>query len=104
MFNSLIQIREYGIIAEGIRLQQDSSDFREIHTTTFSNLIRFIEEQSSKPDFEHAFVIFRKSGRRHIRVKNYVGVIETSSGATLEILPKLFNDTGGINIAKSKSN
>ena len=102
MLNSLIQIREYGIIAEGIRLQQDSSDFREIHTTTFSNLIRFIEEQSSKSDFEHAFVIYRKSGRRHIRVKNYVGVIETSSGTTLEILPKLFNDTGGIIIAKSK--
>jgi 5-methylcytosine-specific restriction enzyme subunit McrC len=103
MLKSLIQIREYGTIAEGKRLQQDSPDFREIDTTTFSNLIRFIEEQSSKSDFEHAFIIYRKSGRRHIRVKNYVGVIETSTGTTLEILPKLFNDTGGINIAKSKA-
>jgi 5-methylcytosine-specific restriction enzyme subunit McrC len=102
MNKSLIQVREYGVVAEGIRLQQDSADFREVDSTTFSNLMSFIEQQSSKPDFEQAFVIYRKSGRRYIRVKNYVGVIETSSGTTLEILPKLFNDQGGINLTDSK--
>ena len=102
MNNSLIQVREYGVVAEGIRLQKDSADFREVDAATFSNLMSFIEQQSSKQDFEQAFVIYRKSGRRHIRVKNYVGVIETSSGTTLEILPKLFNDQGGINLTDSK--
>ena len=102
MFNASIQIREFGVVAEGVRLQRDTPDFREVDTTTFSALLRFIEEQSFRPEFEQAFTIFRKGRRRYIRVKSHVGVIETSNGCILEILPKIYNENGGLVVAQCR--
>ena len=36
------------------------------------------------------FSIFSLGKKLQIKTKNYVGVIETSKGLTLEILPKIF--------------
>ena len=50
----------------------------------------FIEENQNQDDFDKAFSIYQKKGKRFIKVKNYVGVIETKQGVVIEILPKTF--------------
>jgi 5-methylcytosine-specific restriction enzyme subunit McrC len=102
MPSSLVQIREYGVVAEGILHSDDSPDFREVDKPTFRSLLGFIEDRSSNQEFEQAFTVYRKSGRRYIRVKSYVGIVETSTGITLEILPKIFGGDGELNAQECK--
>ena len=83
-------IREFGVISDGLCKNPYSSDSIEVDQKTFESLANFIEENYENKDFESAFLIFKKKGRRHIRVKNYVGVIETKDGVAIEILPKTF--------------
>lgn len=85
-------IREYGVISDGLLSNPYNSDSIEVDSETFSSLSNFIEENFENKDFDAAFLIFKKRGRRHIRVKNYVGVIETKQGVVLEILPKIYKD------------
>lgn len=100
---SLFIIREYGVISEGILGNPYSSDDIEIDESSFNSITNFIEENSENRDFDNAFSIFKKGMRRHIRVKNYVGVIETKQGVVIEILPKIYknSETCSINVAKS---
>ena len=91
---NVITIREYGVISEGIINQPYNSKSKEIDSKSFNSLINFIEENSFNEDFEKAFQIFRKKNRRHIRVKNYVGTIETKQNTVLEIIPKIEINTG----------
>lgn len=59
----------------------------------FDDLFDFImQNQEEKKDSERMFSIFYKKKKRQIKTKNYVGVIETFRGLTLEILPKIFFD------------
>ena len=51
-----------------------------------------MQNQEEKKEGERMFSIFSKGKKRQIKTKNYVGVIETSKGLTLEILPKIFFD------------
>ncbi len=100
---SLYMIREYGVISEGTFGNPYSSDDIEIDETSFNSITNFIEENSENREFENAFLIFKKGRRRHIRVKNYVGIIETKQGVAIEILPKIYknSDTSSIKDAKS---
>lgn len=90
---SLYTIREYGVISEGSLGNPFSDDSIELDNTSFHSIKNFIEENSENSDFDNAFSIFKKRGRRHIRVKNYVGVIETKQGVSIEILPKIFKNS-----------
>ena len=59
----------------------------------FDDLFYFImQNQEEMKEGERMFSIFSKGKKRQIKTKNYVGVIETSKGLTLEILPKIFFD------------
>ena len=49
-----------------------------------------MQNQEEKKEGERMFSIFSKGKKRQIKTKNYVGVIETSRGLTIEILPKIF--------------
>ena len=96
------QIREYGVISNGCLGSPYSAGSIEIENDSFISLTEFIEENSDDPDFENAFQIFQKKGRRHIRVKNYVGVLETKEGVSIEILPKIYNGKNDISDSMAK--
>jgi 5-methylcytosine-specific restriction enzyme subunit McrC len=89
---SVHQIREFGIISVGNDSKSFGSNELEIDKSLFDELISFIEANEQNSEIDKAFSIFRKNGKRFIRVKNYVGVIETRSGLVLEILPKTYLD------------
>lgn len=100
--NSLHTIREYGVVSEGVLGNPYVDDGVELDKTSFQSLTNFIEENSDNKDFDNAFSIFKKRGRRHIRVKNYVGAIETKQGVSLEILPKIYRKSQTSSIEEAK--
>lgn len=56
----------------------------------FDSIYNYISQnQDESKDGEKPFALFSKGKRRQIKVKNYVGVIETKDGLHLEILPKI---------------
>jgi len=99
---SIFSIREYGVISDGINGNPYSDDSIEIDNESFESLSNFIEENVENINFDNAFSIFKKKGRRHIRVKNYVGAIETRQGVVIEILPKTYNNNIPASISESK--
>lgn len=86
-------ICEFGII----RSKEDYGDadnfpLEEIYLPAnhFDSLFKYISNnQDDSKDSEKPFALSAKGRKRQIRVKNYVGVIETKEGLHLEILPKI---------------
>lgn len=91
MIKSTYHICEYG----SIRCLDDFSgvnSLEEIFLSRkhFESLFKYISEnQDESSDAEKPFSLHSKGSRKLIRVKNYVGVIETNDGLSLEILPKI---------------
>lgn len=91
------EISEYGVIRsfEDYEIDLSFRSLEELYLPKehFDDLFEFImQNQEEKKEGERMFSIFSKGKKRQIRTKNYVGVIETSKGLTLEILPKVFFD------------
>ena len=91
------EISEYGVIRSKEDYDIDSSfkSLKELYLPKeyFNDLFDFLmQNQEEKKEGERMFSIFSKGKKRQIKTKNYVGVIETSKGLTLEILPKIFFD------------
>lgn len=86
-------ICEYGVI----RSKEDYGDsnnvsLQEIYLPAnhFDSLYKYISNnQDDSRESEKPFSLSSKGKRRQIKVKNYVGVIETQEGLHLEILPKI---------------
>jgi 5-methylcytosine-specific restriction enzyme subunit McrC len=75
--NKTIQIIEY---------ERLYSDDKNIDKKTFESLEDFILENDTP------FLILKSyQKRKYIQAQNYVGVIQTKSGITIEILPKITN-------------
>ena len=71
----------------------DSFDAVYLDNQSFQSLKSFVAENNDpNSEIEQAFTFHRKRGRDFIKVKSYVGVIETRQGTVIEILPKVFND------------
>ena len=88
-------IKEFGTITIGSSNKPFNSSELEIDSVSFQSLTNFIEENQNQDDFDKAFSIYQKKGKRFIKVKNYVGVIETKQGVVIEILPKTFIGKNG---------
>lgn len=91
------EISEYGVIRslEDYDIEPSFKSLKELYLPKdhFNDLFEFImQNQEEKKEGERMFSIFSKGKKRQIKTKNYVGVIETSKGLTLEILPKIFFD------------
>jgi 5-methylcytosine-specific restriction enzyme subunit McrC len=91
------EISEYGVIRsqEDYDIDESIKSLKELYLPKehFNDLFEFImQNQEEKKEGERMFSVFSKGKKRQIRTKNYVGVIETSNGLTLEILPKIFFD------------
>jgi len=57
---------------------------------SFDSIYNFILENQGKDEYnEPPFSLFQKDRHIQIKAKNYVGVIETKDGVSLEILPKI---------------
>lgn len=89
------EISEYGVIRskEHYDIEPSFKSLRELYLPKelFNDLLEFImQNQEEKKDGDRIFSIYSKGKKRQIKTKNYVGVIETSRGLTLEILPKIF--------------
>ena len=86
-------ICEYGVI----RSLNDYSDgggnsLEELYLPEyhFESIYKYISQnQDESIEIEKPFSLFSKGKKRQIKVKNYVGVIETKEGLHLEILPKI---------------
>ena len=96
-------IKEFGTITEGSSDKEFKSGELEIDSASFKSLINFIEENQNQEDFDKAFSIYQKKGKRFIKVKSYVGVIETKQGVVIEILPKTFIGKNGEEANKDDS-
>ena len=89
------EISEYGVIRSKDDYDIDSTfrSLKELYLPKdhFNDLFEFIlQNQEEKKEGERMFTIFSIGKKRQIKTKNYVGVIETSRGLTIEILPKIF--------------
>ncbi len=90
-------ISEYGIIRslEDYDIDLTFKSLKELYLPKdhFDELFEFImQNQEEKKEGERMFSIYYQGKKPQIKAKNYVGVIETSKGLTLEILPKIFFD------------
>ncbi len=86
-------IREFGSIHckkdyPGI---EDTFNDIYIEESSFNSLRNFIAENVDDDiEIDNAFSVHRKKAKDYIRVKNYVGVIETRDKTSIEILPKIY--------------
>jgi 5-methylcytosine-specific restriction enzyme subunit McrC len=88
-------ICEFGIIWNASDFQEfeDSLESIYLEPKSFENLKCFVAENiDPETEIEAAFSYHRQKGKDFIRVKNFVGVIETRQGTTIEILPKIYSD------------
>ncbi|MDX9882624.1 MAG: McrC family protein [Prolixibacteraceae bacterium] len=95
--SSVKHICEYGTIwnAKDFHPESpnDSANCIYLDNRSFDDLRNFVAENNDPgTEIEQAFTYHRKKGKDFIRVKNYVGVIETRGGTTVEILPKIYTD------------
>jgi 5-methylcytosine-specific restriction enzyme subunit McrC len=98
--SELKQIAEYGTIWNANDFVCPKDDFCNIYleSKSFESLKNFVAENNDpESEIELAFSFHRKKGKDFIRVKNYVGVIETRQGVFIEILPKIYSGTAGKN-------
>ncbi len=86
-------IREFGTVFNRKDYHDEKDSFNAIYLDdkSFTSLRNFISENIDEDiEVDNAFSIHRKKGKDFIRVKNYVGVIETRDHTTIEILPKIY--------------
>ncbi len=84
-------------------MPEDQFDKIYLNNRSFQNLKNFVAENND-PDLEveQAFSLHRKKGKDFINVKNYVGVIETRQGTTIEVLPKIYQPSNSNDSEKIK--
>lgn len=90
----LFAIPEFGKIKSDNDFDQSSSAKQNdviIPSKSFDQLWAFLmERQSVSSEAQKAFDLYTRHGKRIIRAKNHVGVIETKAGDVIEVLPKVF--------------
>lgn len=81
----------------------DSVNCIYVENDSFENLKDFVAENNDpSKQIEEAFSYQRRKGIDFIRVKNYVGIIETRHGTMIEILPKIHTENDEDEISKIK--
>lgn len=88
-------ICEFGTIwnAKDFRAEDRVERFDSVYLEgrSFNSLKNFVAENNDpNSDVDQAFSLHRKKGKDFIKVKNYVGVVETRQGTVIEILPKIY--------------
>lgn len=81
----MLSLREYGVIEDSGTEQAFAKELDHICVPT--SAFDYLCELSSQAK-KNGVAIFELEGRRKIKVDNYVGIIQTPCGHTIEILPK----------------
>ncbi|MHA3054450.1 McrC family protein [Acinetobacter sp. ANC 4633] len=81
----MLSLREYGVIEDSGTEQAFAKELDHICVPT--SVFDYLCEISSQAK-KNGAAIFELEGRRKIKVDNYVGIIQTPCGHTIEILPK----------------
>ena len=91
MKKRIYYIREFGVISKESSSGAISSlDRLSLPAEPFDDIYQYILEQQEKfENSELPFLLYAKAGQPRIKVKNYVGIIETTNHIVLEILPKI---------------
>jgi 5-methylcytosine-specific restriction enzyme subunit McrC len=99
---ALYQISEYGQIKSLSEVKKPNKNNEIcIPSDSFNNLWSFIlEKQSDSDSPDKAFELYTRGGKRIIKAKNYVGVIETKTKDVIEVLPKIFGIDSSANAKK----
>jgi len=84
MKNKQIQLTEYSYIFAG---ETDEGKHKAVEKTTFEEIESFVLKNSS--DTVQFLKIGQNKYHKFIQAQNYVGVIQTKDGTTIEILPKI---------------
>lgn len=94
MASKLIVISEYGSIEEhGDGFVAEGG--QELSRKSFEDLWEFSHvDDALFPDIDKVFSKTIRGGKRKIHAKNYVGTIQTSDGTIIEILPKIYKNSG----------
>jgi 5-methylcytosine-specific restriction enzyme subunit McrC len=101
----------YSICEHGlIRSREDFPDGKDIAleelylpSKQFETLYQYLSEaQDESVDVEKPFMLFSRGRKKHIRIKNHVGVIETYDGLSLEILPKIHIGSQQADVKRTK--
>ena len=106
MKRATYNICEYGVI----RSKEDYSDTVTpslealyLPAPDFDSLYSYISaNQDASSEIERPFTLLSKGRRRQIKVRNYVGVIETKDGLHLEILPKIHHGKSSDTVGETK--
>lgn len=85
---------EYGTIyEEGVNTTSPSDVI--LPSKVFNNLWEYLLCENDKSDLGQVFKLCQKSrSRRYIRTQKYVGTIQTKDGTIIEILPKIYKNSG----------
>ena len=62
---------------------------------SFNNLWDFILSNDTPEDADVIMSVHKKGKRRYIKTGRYVGTIQTKDGQIIEVLPKIYNKSGG---------
>jgi 5-methylcytosine-specific restriction enzyme subunit McrC len=87
--NKQILLTEYSYIFIG---EKDEGKHKAVEANTFKELESFVLKNSS--DTVQFLKIGQNKHHKFIQAQNYVGVIQTKDGTTIEILPKISNIEG----------
>lgn len=100
------KICEYGLIrSKADYYKPIDVPLKEIYlpNSHFNSLYDFIlSNQEESENVEKTFTLFNKGKKRQIKVKNYVGVIETQERLHLEILPKIHLNKSSDELTETK--
>ena len=99
-------ISEYGTIRSKQDFGNIQSNLSELYLNQeiFNDVYQsIIELQESNIETERPFVLFTKRGRHQIRVKNFVGILESRKGHQIEILPKIFSDSQNFGVTETRN-
>ena len=94
MSGKLIVISEFGSIEER-RDGVFTDGGQQLSTKAFDNLWKF--SHSDDKNFKDIDKVFKKTmhgGFRKIQALNYVGTVQTKDGTIIEILPKIYRNSG----------
>lgn len=83
--NKQILLTEYSYVFIG---KEDEGKHKAVEENTFKELESFVLKNSATVQF---FKIGQNKYHKFIQAQNYVGVIQTKDGTTIEILPKISN-------------
>ena len=83
-----LYVREYGFLTRSEALIE-GENAAELPKSAFDYLRRAIQEETSPNDFSRFLKLTTYRRKIALKVQNYVGVLQTPCGTSIEILPKL---------------